>query len=280
MRNVNLYTNRNYTKKEKQLLRSLLSLAKSKGDLKVRVTERELAQLELREEHMLMRFMQNHIILLDQEKTIYLQVITSIEKGTDDYQFTFLKDIIIGPYSHIIDIILSLSRKDAILLYQLLLQHHAHLLLGLEECKELFSCAGLYPRFYDFERYILSLIVDDFHEHTDCVLTYHKVKNEAYENAKITGIEFILEDKEIQPALQIDHVFYTRLSSPYILQNEIYAFIEKNHINALNEYFFSPDLFLHLLKIKKGVSLFVNPKLRISCDQKGNVKMEFIHIDK
>lgn len=277
---MNIITVRNYTKKEKKLLRLLLDQAISEGKLESTITEHELHRLAL-QENTLIKCMQNHLMIEEQGTHIYLQVFTGIEKKANgDYTFSFLKDVLQGQYAHRIEMVLSLLRKDSLMLYQKMLQKGTSFYLDLDECKALFSCQGLYPRFYDFERFILQPIVDDFHQHTNCQLSYHKVKNETYENAKIAGIEFLLEDKEIQDSQQIDAVYHTKLSNPYQMQNEIYAFIEEHQLKVFNEYFFSPDLFLSLQKIKRGGSLLINPKLRISCDQKGNVKMEFFHIDK
>lgn len=276
---MDIRTSRNYTKKERKLLCLILEKMKKQDDSNILITPRELAEFQMDSFGHLCRFFQNYLVLTKDGMVQCIQILKVMQQREDgSYSFVLSDELVRGRYYHIVETILSLTRKDSYLLYLLLIQHDNHLIINLDECKRILGYEGCYPRFYDFERFVLNLLKEDYDQHTDIELVYNKVKNKSFDNSRIMYIEFQLTDEQDEAVHEsLDCVYYTKLSNPYVLQNEIYKFIQTNRLDVLNEYFFSPQLFLQLLKIKKGCSIKVNPKLHITCDKKGNIKMEFYH---
>lgn len=60
----------------------------------------------------------------------------------------------------------------------------------LNELKQLLEIEGAYERFYDFEKKILNLIINDLNEFSKYKISYTKIKNGDFKSARVTGIEF------------------------------------------------------------------------------------------
>ena len=74
---------------------------------------------------------------------------------------------------------------------------------NLEDLKEKLGCKNKYPRFLDFERWVLKPSINEINIKTDISISYNKIT----EGKRITGIEFKIEPKDKQYEEWIENKF-------------------------------------------------------------------------
>ncbi|MEG1301408.1 MAG: replication initiation protein [Erysipelotrichaceae bacterium] len=264
--NIKIECMRSYTKREIVLIRLLMSKLEENKEAKAIITKKEIMRIHEDYERFLAKFMNNLVIITQNDENLrYYQLIEYIQIEKEQITFYMNMTAFFSKNAFYIKNYLVLNNRiTQDLLLHLLNSKEYKDIIKIDKLKEMTKCEGLYPRFYDFEKYVLQSITQDINKHSGFVLEYHKVKNEVYENAKVVAIDFRLGSKNLHKDNRLPKlVLKTKYSSAYNLQNEIYHFIDQHEIRMFNEYFFSPTLFMKLKRLKPGDIIDVNEFLKI-----------------
>lgn len=272
-----MYSIRSYTKRETVLIRKLLSLLGETKESCIVISKKELVAIHEDYEKFLMKFMQNVIVMKDEQNIQYFQLIEHIRFEKDNVYFYVSNQSLLSENAFLLKNYLSLEHKATkeVLQYLLNAENYKEV-VKLDTLKDMINCEGFYTRFYDFEKYVLQMLKQDIDSNTDFTLQYHKIKDGVYENAKVIAIELKLVMRNVDSQYHIPKfILKTKFSSAYNLQNEIYKFMEEKGIRLFNEYFFSPNLFMKLKCLKPGEVISINEYMKIICSNGGFVHVEF-----
>lgn len=137
----------------------------------------------------------------------FFPIISSVKYTEDEVLLTLAEEIIesykvnsIFNKVHL-NTLIRFKLSSSMKLYQELIKYidvYSSFEISLEKIKELFQMTDSYGRFYDFEKNILSLAIDEINTFSEYHIDYEKIKNGDGKTNRIISLKFFFYNKHVE----------------------------------------------------------------------------------